>query len=84
MTIELPKWFDLHVHFRQGPAMASYLQAHIKMGCAGVLAMPNTIPPVSQVFGPNSKTSWSIEQYLQNLQASGGNAFDALIVPLYL
>ena len=84
MIIELPKWFDLHAHFRQGPSMASYLQAHMNMGCAGVVAMPNTIPPVSQVFAPNSKTSWSIEQYLQNLQASGGNALDTLIVPLYL
>lgn len=84
MTIELPKWFDLHAHFRQGPAMASYLQAHIDMGCAGALAMPNTRPPVSQVFGAASKASWSIEQYLQHLQANGGDAFDALIVPLYL
>lgn len=84
VTLELPKWFDLHAHFRQGPAMAGYLQAHINMGCAGVLAMPNTIPPVSQVFGPASKAGWSIEQYLQDLRASGGNALEALIVPLYL
>ncbi len=84
MTIKLPQWFDLHAHFRQGPAMASYLQAHINMECAGIVAMPNTIPPVSQVFGPASEASWSIEQYLQALRTNGGDAFDTLIVPLYL
>lgn len=35
MTLMPPKWFDLHTHFRQGPAMASYVQAHLDMGCAG-------------------------------------------------
>jgi len=48
MTLTLPKWFDLHTHFRQGPAMASYVKAHLDMGCAGALAMPNTQPPVSR------------------------------------
>ena len=51
MTLTLPKWFDLHTHFRQGPAMGSYVQAHLDMGCAGALAMPNTQPPVSRISG---------------------------------
>ena len=34
MILTLPKWFDLHTHFRQGPAMGSYVQAHLDMGCA--------------------------------------------------
>ena len=52
MTIEftLPKWYDLHNHFRQGDQMKSYVEAHKAMGCAGVLAMPNTKPPIAVLF----------------------------------
>jgi len=51
MTLTLPEWFDFHTHFHQGPAMASYVQAHLDMGCASALAMPNTQPSVSRVSG---------------------------------
>jgi dihydroorotase len=84
MILSLPKWFDLHTHFRQGPTMAAYLQAHVEMGCAGALAMPNTQPPVSRVSGPAGGEGWSIESYAADLRAAGAAAFEQLIVPLYL
>ncbi len=84
MTITLPRWFDLHTHFRQGPAMPAYVQAHLDMGCAGALAMPNTQPPVSRVSGPARTDGWSIESYSAELRAAGADVFEQLIVPLYL
>ena len=87
MTIEnftIPKWYDLHVHFRQGEAMTDYIQAHIDMGCAGVLAMPNTQPPVARISGENTGNYWTIESYLNDIKTAKGNAFDDIIVPLYL
>ena len=84
MTLDLPKWFDLHTHFRQGPAMPAYVKAHLDMGCAGALAMPNTQPPVSRVSGAAQDDGRSIESYSAELRAAGGDAFEQLIVPLYL
>lgn len=84
MTLDLPKWFDLHTHFRQGPAVPAYVQAHLDMGCAGALAMPNTKPPVSRVFGEATPDTWTIEQYAADLRAAGADAFEQLLVPLYL
>lgn len=84
MLLTLPKWFDLHTHFRQGPAMPSYVKAHLSMGCAGALAMPNTQPPVSRVSGAAQADGWSIESYSAELRAAGAQAFEQLIVPLYL
>lgn len=83
-SLTLPKWHDLHAHFRQGANLPSYVAAHLGMGCAGALAMPNTRPPVSRVCGPNSAEAWSIATYRGELLAAGGNAFEQLIVPLYL
>ncbi len=84
MKLTLPRWFDLHTHFRQGPAMASYVQAHLDMGCAGALAMPNTQPPVSRISGAAQADGWSIESYSAELRAAGAASFEHLIVPLYL
>lgn len=84
MTLDLPRWFDLHTHFRQGPAVPFYIKAHLDMGCAGALAMPNTQPPVSRVTGAMEAGGWSIEGYLQMLREAGADAFEHLIVPLYL
>lgn len=84
MPLTLPKWFDLHTHFRQGPAVPAYVKAHLDMGCAGALAMPNTQPPVARVSGPKEEKSWSIESYAAELRAAGADAFEQLIVPLYL
>jgi dihydroorotase len=83
-NLELPRWFDLHTHFRQGASMPAYVKSHIDMGCAGVLAMPNTKPPISRVMGPGSDDYWSIEQYAGMLQAAGADQFEQVIVPLYL
>ena len=88
MTIEftLPKWYDLHNHFRQGDQMKSYVEAHKAMGCAGVLAMPNTKPPVAVLFEFEEEATgyWSIERYVKDLHNAGGSEFAPLIVPLYL
>lgn len=84
MTLTVPKWFDLHTHFRQGPAVSAYVRAHLDMGCAGALAMPNTQPPVSAVHGPATDDAWSIESYTATLHAAGADVFEQLIVPLYL
>ncbi len=84
MKIELPKWYDLHVHLRQGPAMAAYIKAHLAMGCEGILAMPNTKPPVGKIFENDSLPYWSIESYQAMIRAAGGDAFKKVIVPLYL
>ncbi len=85
IAFSLPKWYDLHTHFRQGAAMGDYIRAHIDMGCAGALAMPNTKPPTAVVFEKDEAGEyWSIERYMRDLMAAGADAFDALIVPLYL
>lgn len=84
MKITLPKWYDLHVHLRQGPAMAAYIEAHLAMGCAGILAMPNTKPPVGKAFRDDSLPYWSIEEYRDQIKDAGGDKFSALISPLYL
>jgi dihydroorotase len=83
-TLDLPKWFDLHTHFRQGAAVGSYIGAHFEMGCAGALAMPNTRPPVARVSGEDTDAAWSIESYRAMLEAEGAEGFERLIVPLYI
>lgn len=84
LSFTLPRWYDLHAHFRQGDVMGPYLKAHAAMGCAGILAMPNTRPPVSKVFETDLADGWSIQGYLDMLRAAGGDVFDDIIVPLYL
>ncbi len=81
----LPKWYDLHTHFRQGDVMKPYIKAHLDMGCIGALAMPNTKPPVSCLFlQDEDEDTWSIERYMNDLREAGANKFQELIVPLYL
>ena len=63
--------------------MPAYVGAHLKMGCAGVLAMPNTRPPVARVTGDTDEV-WSIEQYRGMLEDAGADGFEKVIVPLYL
>ncbi len=84
LTLQLPKWFDLHTHFRQGENVADYVADHLAMGCAGALAMPNTQPPVSRINGAARDIGWSIESYRETLLTAGADAFEQLIVPLYL
>ena len=80
----LPKWYDLHTHFRQGNLIAPLVQAHLDMGCVGALAMPNTAPPLAVVFEKDEGDYWSVERYMRELREAGADAFDELIVPLYL
>ncbi len=84
MIIELPKWYDLHAHFRQGEFLEPLITDHRAMGCAGILAMPNTKPPVAKVHESDEGDVWSIEGYLVDLCSAGGDAFDDIIIPLYL
>lgn len=83
-SFSLPKWYDLHVHLRQGDSMKAYIQAQLDMGCAGVLAMPNTKPPVGKVHKNDDLDYWCIEGYLDLIRENGGDAFSDIIVPLYL
>ena len=83
-TLELPKWYDLHVHLRQDEMLPPLIADHIKMGCAGVLAMPNTKPPTAKVLKNDPLPYWSVEEYLEMLRNAGGDAFEDMIVPLYL
>ena len=85
IELQLPKWYDLHVHLRQGDAMPAYVQAHVDMGCAGALAMPNTKPPAAVVFEEDEGDEyWSLERYRRDLMAAGADQFDVLITPLYM
>lgn len=84
MELTLPKWYDLHSHFREGANVGLYLADHLAMGCAGALAMPNTRPPVATVTGADSRVARTIESYRHELLAAGADAFDQLIIPLYL
>ncbi len=84
MKITLPLWYDLHVHVRQGAPMKSYIEAHAAMGCAGILAMPNTKPPVGKVIAADPLPYWSIEEYRGMVLENGGDVFSEIILPLYL
>lgn len=84
MKITLPLWYDLHVHLRQGAPMKDYIAAHVAMGCAGILAMPNTKPPTAKIFEADPLPYWSLESYREMIIAAGGDVFTTLIIPLYL
>ncbi len=84
MRLELPKWYDLHTHLRQDEMLGPLIDDALKMGCAGVLAMPNTKPPVGKVFKADGLPYTSIEYYSEAIKAAGGYKFDDFIVPLYL
>ena len=83
-SFTLPRWFDLHAHVRQGALLEPLLAAHRAMGCAGLLAMPNTSPPVLKTRRADDAVGLSIEEYQGMIRAAGGEAFDPVIVPLYL
>lgn len=71
-SFELPMPDDFHVHFRQGGAMASYVQRHAA-SFGRAMAMPNTLPPL--IDGP------SIESYRSEILAAlpRGSGFQALM-----
>lgn len=64
--------------------MPAYVQSHLSMGCAGLLAMPNTKPPVGKITEKDTLPYWSLEAYRQMILEAGGDAFAAVIIPLYL
>lgn len=85
LSLSLPRWYDLHVHLRQGTGLKAYVDAHIAMGCAGVLAMPNTLPPVAKVQESDKVDGvWSVQAYTKSIQEAAAGAFSTVIVPLYL
>ena len=83
-TLTLPKWYDLHTHLRQEGLLAPIIKSQLDMACCGVLAMPNTKPPVAKVFENDPLPYTSIEEYSAAIRDSGGDAFDDVIVPLYV
>lgn len=84
LSFTLPKWYDLHAHLRQGALLRPMVEQHLKMACAGVLAMPNTKPPVAKILQSDNGFGHSIEAYLAEIRDAGGDAFSEIIVPLYL
>ncbi len=84
MQLDLPLWYDLHAHFRQGDILPALIKDRLRMGCTGILAMPNTKPPVGKVLEGDALPYWSIEGYLAMIKEAGGSAFSDIIVPLYL
>ncbi|MBV6631429.1 MAG: dihydroorotase [Alphaproteobacteria bacterium] len=84
VSLTLPRWYDLHVHMRQDAMLKPMLAAHYAMGCRGVLAMPNTKPPVAKVTKQDPLDCWSIEEYHAQMLEAGGDALEDIIIPLYL
>ncbi len=84
MKITLPKWYDLHTHLRQGALIKPIIQSQIDMGCAGLLAMPNTKPPCAKVQKSDDLPYWSLEEYQDLIRENGGNTLQVIITPLYL
>lgn len=84
IQFSLPKWYDLHTHLRQDDLLAITIKDHLSAQCAGILAMPNTKPPVAKILTEDNGFGWSLESYLQQIEAQGGHQFDHIIVPLYL
>ncbi len=64
--------------------MKPLIQAHLDMGCTGILAMPNTKPPVAKILEKDELPYLSIEEYLSLIRQAGGDTFSEIIVPLYL
>lgn len=83
-SFTLPYWYDLHTHLRQEELLRPIIQSQLDMGCAGVLAMPNTKPPVAKVMKADDLPYWCIEGYVDLVKRSGGKNFEDIIVPLYL
>ena len=85
LTLQLPRWFDLHTHFRQGENVTAYIRDHLAMGCAGALAMPNTSPAGVPGF---LEKIWRTVGPLKNTEPRsskrGAKQFEQLLVPLYL
>lgn len=64
--------------------MGPLLADHARMGCAGILAMPNTKPPVAKIYEGDALPYAALETYHAQLLQESKGAFDTIIVPLYL
>ncbi len=85
LSFTLPRWYDLHAHFRQDDILPAAVADHIAMGCAGFLAMPNTKPPLTCVFQKDETPEQaSIERYHTQITKAGQGKLLDIIVPLYL
>lgn len=89
LSFAMPLWYDLHTHFRQDETLVATVQDHLKMGCMGALAMPNTKPPVGKVFKDDPLDNYkSIEEYKAEIMTAaasdGVGGFSEVIVPLYI
>lgn len=84
LSFTLPKWYDLHAQMRHGAMLAPMVQQHLAMGCAGVVAMPDTTPPITKIMKSDPGANGSIEDYLTQIRSGGGHVFSDIIVPLYL
>ena len=84
LSFSLPKWYDLHAHFRQGDLIQPLVQDHVAMGCVGILAMPNTKPPVAKVLESDPSEYWSVERYKSDLKNASGDDNFEVIAPLYI
>ena len=84
MKSTLPKWYDLHTHLRQGGLLGPIIQSQIDMGCCGLLAMPNTKPPLAKVLKDDPLPYWCVQGYIDLIKKEGGEGFQDIIVPLYL
>ncbi len=73
MEITLPRFFDLHVHFRQGPQLRSVVPWTARF-CAAALVMPNTTPPI-RIASP-------LENYRDEIISSAGNESGNCFQPL--
>lgn len=84
LRLILPKWYDLHTHLRQDGLLKPVIQSQLDMGCCGVLAMPNTKPPVAKLSKDDDLPYKSLSEYVLEIKQAGGDQFDDIIVPLYL
>jgi len=84
ISFELPRWYDLHTHLRQDGLLEPVIKAHLDMGCVGILAMPNTKPPMAKVLESDPLPYWSLENYQSMIRDNGGDVFDDIITPLYI
>lgn len=83
-SFTLPKWYDLHTHLRQDDLLKPVIQSQLDMGCCGVLAMPNTKPPVAKIHADDPLPYLSLEEYRSMIKNAGGAQFTDFITPLYL
>ncbi len=48
-SITIPRWFDRHLHIRQGEMLGTVLPQTLAQQAAGAVIMPNTSPPISTI-----------------------------------